>query len=112
MINLLTNAQYSLNARYPEHHDNKIIRITSLLFESDGNGWIRITVEDRGQGIQDSVAERIFDPFFSTKPRHEGTGLGLSISFGIVHEHQGKLSVESEPGKLTRFYIDLLASVE
>jgi len=85
LINLLTNAQYALNARYLEHDDNKIIRITAHPFESNGEGWIRTTVEDCGSGIPADVADRIFDPFFSTKPRHEGTGLGLGAIHAISH---------------------------
>ena len=49
----------------------------------------------------------MFDPFYTTKPRDAGTGLGLSISHGIVRDHQGELSVESEPGEYTRFHVDL-----
>lgn len=69
--------------------------------------WIRLTVEDHGTGIPQDLRERIFNPFFSTKPRHKGTGLGLSISHGIVRDHGGTLSVESEVGQWTRFHVDL-----
>ena len=68
---------------------------------------VRVTVEDRGTGIPQSAIERIFDPFFSTKERHQGTGLGLSISYGIAKEHGGQLSVESVYGEFTRFSFDL-----
>ena len=68
---------------------------------------VRTTVEDQGGGIPPEVADRIFDPFFSTKPRHAGTGLGLSISHGIVQEHHGRLSFEDVPGGGTRFFLDL-----
>jgi signal transduction histidine kinase len=70
---------------------------------------IRLTVEDHGCGIPEAIRQRIFDPFFTTKPHDKGTGLGLSISHGIVKDHDGALSVESEPGQWTRFYVDLPA---
>jgi signal transduction histidine kinase len=53
------------------------------------------------------VRVRIFEPFFTTKSRDKGTGLGLSISHGIVKDHDGELSVESEVGQWTRFHVDL-----
>ena len=53
------------------------------------------------------VVGRVFDPFFTTKPKDKGTGLGLSISYGIVKEHGGELSFESQPGAGTRFHVDL-----
>jgi PAS domain S-box-containing protein len=107
IMNLLTNAHDALNTRYSKFDENKIIRITASAFEKDGEPWIRTTVEDHGSGIPADVADRIFDPFFSTKSRHEGTGLGLSISFGIVSEHAGELTMESNPGEYTRFHMDL-----
>ena len=53
------------------------------------------------------MIERVFEPFFTTKPRDKGTGLGLSVSHGIIEEHQGELTVESEEGAFTRFHVDL-----
>ena len=107
IINLLTNARDALNERYPDYDENKIVRISAKPYENDGAEWIRTTVEDHGAGIPDDVAERIFEPFFTTKPRDVGTGLGLSVSYGLIKDHHGELSVESEPGKFTRFHIDL-----
>ncbi|MCS7032770.1 MAG: HAMP domain-containing histidine kinase, partial [Phycisphaerae bacterium] len=71
------------------------------------NGEIRIAVEDQGCGIDPSIRPRIFDPFFTTKPVGEGTGLGLSISYGIMKDHGGRIEVESEPGKGSRFVVVL-----
>jgi len=107
IINLLTNARDALNQRYEGYHEDKLIRILVQPFEEDGIQWIRTTVEDHGMGISADVIDRIFDPFFTTKSRTEGTGLGLSVSYGIVKDHHGELTVESEPGKDTRFYLDL-----
>jgi len=107
IMNLVTNARDSLNEKYPDHDENKKIIISSNLFKKERKDWIRITVEDHGTGIDADIKERLFDPFFTTKPRDVGTGLGLSISYGIVKDHHGELSVESEPGRYTKFYMDL-----
>ena len=64
-------------------------------------------VEDDGCGIEPEIRERIFDPFFTTKPVGEGTGLGLGITYGIIRNHGGDISVESEPGRGTRFRVQL-----
>jgi len=74
---------------------------------SSSRHWLRLTVEDHGAGIPEDLCVRIFEPFFTTKPRDKGTGLGLSISHGIVKDHGGVLSVESEVGQWTRFHVDL-----
>jgi PAS domain S-box-containing protein len=110
VMNLVTNARDALNQRYPQADTNKIINITSLPITRNGQQWIRTTVEDHSLGIKTSQIPRIFDPFYTTKPRGVGTGLGLSVSHGIIVGHGGELSVESEEGKFTRFHIDLRAS--
>ncbi|MEW6568936.1 MAG: cache domain-containing protein, partial [Chloroflexota bacterium] len=68
---------------------------------------IEIRVSDTGHGIPAEYLDRIFDPFFTTKDPGHGTGLGLAISYGIVKEHRGTISVESEPGKGTTFTVRL-----
>lgn len=107
LMNLLTNARDALNARYPGHDPNKIMKVTAKAFEKEGRQWIRTTVEDHGAGIPDEIQGRLFDPFFTTKDRTKGTGLGLSISHGIVQDHRGELSFECEAGQYTRFHLDL-----
>ena len=106
-MNLLTNARDALNEHYPEYDSNKICTVTVRPFEKDGQHWLRTTIEDRGAGIPVEIRERIFDPFYTTKDRTTGTGLGLSISLGIVQDHHGKLTFESEENQFTRFYLDL-----
>jgi two-component system NtrC family sensor kinase len=72
-------------------------------------GRVRVQVADTGVGIAPEHLDRIYDPFFTTKPRGRGTGLGLSVSYGIVKEHAGTLTAESAPGEGSRFIISLPA---
>jgi len=69
--------------------------------------WVIVEIEDTGPGIPEDIQSKIFDPFFTTKPPGEGTGLGLNISHNIiVHKHNGKITISSQPGK-TCFQIKL-----
>ena len=70
-------------------------------------GEVFIDVEDSGAGIPAKMRERIFEPFFTTKPHGEGTGLGLAVVHGIVTQHGGRVEVESEPGRGSRFRVVL-----
>jgi two-component system NtrC family sensor kinase len=74
--------------------------------------FIEVEITDTGQGIPKENLERIFDPFFTTKEVGHGTGLGLAISYGIIKEHGGTISVESEVGKGTAFLIRLPVTAE
>jgi PAS domain S-box-containing protein len=95
-LNLLINARDAVGREG---------EITVATFARDGKAVVEVT--DDGVGIAEEDLLRIFDPFFTTKGRGKGTGLGLSISYGIVHEHQGELHVESHPGARTRFSVEL-----
>ncbi|HLZ46866.1 MAG TPA: PAS domain S-box protein [Gemmatimonadales bacterium] len=89
-LNLITNAEQAMEQRDGHHHH--------LTVRTRRNGdAIRIEVEDTGGGIPPNLIERIFNPFFTTKPTGSGTGLGLSISLGIVREHEGKIWAENVP---------------
>lgn len=78
------------------------------LIVKPGNGRVCIEIEDNGPGMDNDVKKRVFEPFFTTKPVGVGTGLGLSVSYFIVTEiHDGEISVDSEPGKGTKFIIHL-----
>ncbi len=68
---------------------------------------VQIRIRDNGSGIPDDVIEKIFNPFFTTKPTDQGTGLGLAISADIVRRHGGSIRVESEPGEFTEMTIGL-----
>jgi signal transduction histidine kinase len=69
------------------------------------NGVVTITVSDNGPGIPESIKDKIFQPFFTTKPTGQGTGLGLSLSYDIIKAHGGELSFTSDPTTGTTFTI-------
>jgi PAS domain S-box-containing protein len=72
-----------------------------------GGRHVRLTVRDTGTGMPADVLAHCFEPFFTTKERDKGTGLGLSVVYGIVSQHRGRISVESEEGAGTTFVVDL-----
>jgi len=106
LINLISNARHALNARYEGYDEGKILKVSTKKIVIDTKDYIQIVVCDTGAGIAPEYIDRVFDPFFTTR-RGEGTGLGLSISYGIIADHHGKISVESEPWQATTFTIDL-----
>ena len=69
--------------------------------------WVHLWVRDDGQGMDEATLARVFEPFFTTRARAEGTGLGLSVVHGIVGEHGGVITVESEPGRGSSFHVAL-----
>jgi signal transduction histidine kinase len=71
---------------------------------------VLITVSDNGNGIPESFKEKIFQPFFTTKPTGQGTGLGLSLSYDIVKAHGGEIKVETKEGEGTTFIIQIPVS--
>jgi signal transduction histidine kinase len=85
-------------------------RLTLTSRANDTDGTIEIRIADTGCGIPPENLERIFDPFFTTKGVGHGTGLGLSVSYGIIHAHNGDISVSSEPGCGSTFTISLPAA--
>jgi len=96
LINLLTNASHAC----AEKGGGKV----NISADARG-GWLEIRVEDNGVGIIPDQLPRIFEPFFTTKPGGKGTGLGLNIVKSIVERHNGRISVESKPGKGTEFKV-------
>jgi signal transduction histidine kinase len=69
-------------------------------------------VADNGEGIPPQNLEKIFDPFFTSKPEGKGVGLGLAVLYGIVKAHDGEVDVESEPGHGATFTVTLLLNTE
>lgn len=80
-------------------------QIDSTSGEEPPDRWIRVTVSDTGEGMDEETRERIFDPFYTTKDG--GTGLGLAVVYGIVRDHGGEIVVDSEPGEGTTFQVYL-----
>jgi signal transduction histidine kinase len=111
-LNLLNNARYALNQKYPEPNADKILEIRGDESILNGRPYLRITFHDRGTGIPARILPKVIDPFFSTKPKAMGTGLGLSISHGIVSDHGGELSIQSVEGEFTKVVISLPACME
>jgi len=99
-LNLITNAEQAMEQREGHHH-----RLTVRTRRNSDS--IRIEVEDTGAGIPANLIERIFNPFFTTKPTGSGTGLGLSISLGIVREHEGRIWAENPPQAGARFVVEI-----
>ena len=77
----------------------------------ESEGGITITITDNGPGIPDDIKEKIFQPFFTTKPTGQGTGLGLSMAYDIVKAHGGELMVQSTEGEGSEFIIQLPSNV-
>jgi len=99
-LNLITNAEQAMEQRDGHHH-----RLTVRTRRNADS--IRIEIEDSGAGIPANLIERIFNPFFTTKPTGSGTGLGLSISLGIVREHEGRIWAENAPQTGARFVVEV-----
>jgi signal transduction histidine kinase len=106
-LNLFGNGFYAANKRRKEANDPQFkpsLRVTTR----DLGEAVEIRVRDNGTGIPPESRERLFQPFFTTKPTGEGTGLGLSISWDIVtQQHGGTIAVDSEVGEFTEFTIRL-----
>lgn len=113
ILNLITNAFYAVNEKNAqmksipgEHKFEPIVVLKTRL----NNGIIEISVKDNGNGIPQRVQDKIFQPFFTTKPTGQGTGLGLSLSYDIIKAHGGELRVDTKEGAGTEFLIVLPVS--
>jgi PAS domain S-box-containing protein len=106
-INIISNARYALNQKYPQPHDAKLLEITSRLAKKNHREYVRVSFLDHGTGIPANIIDKVRNPFFSTKTEGKRTGLGLSISHGIVESHEGKLTIDSIEGQFTRINVDL-----
>jgi signal transduction histidine kinase len=109
-LNIVNNASYAAfqkqkaNAKEQTANFSPTISVATKSL-SDG---IEIRIRDNGNGIPPDIREKIFNPFFTTKPTGQGTGLGLSISYDIiVQQHRGEIKVETEEGKFTEFVVRL-----
>jgi len=102
ILNIISNARYALNQRYPSSSENKKFMIKAIKTTINEMPYVRIEFTDYGTGMAAAVAGKVLNPFFSTKPEGQGTGLGLSISHGIISDHGGRLTIESVEGEFTK----------
>jgi signal transduction histidine kinase len=107
-LNILNNAAYAAHQKKKDARDN--FSPTLSISTKNLNGHIEIRIRDNGNGIPRDIREKIFQPFFTTKPTGQGTGLGLSLAYDIVKAHGGKLKVKTEEGVGSEFIIELLIS--
>ena len=104
LLNLINNAFFAASAKAlataDESYKPEVVVSTKLIKPPSGGLGVRISVKDNGNGIPDNIKDKIFQPFFTTKPTGEGTGLGLSLSFDIITKgHGGELKLESKEGE-------------
>src|SRR5580765_6103393 len=106
-LNIFGNGFYAANKRAHANGDGLFRPILSVATREDDDA-VEVRVRDNGTGIDPEIKDKLFQPFFTTKPTGEGTGLGLSISYDIVtQQHGGTITVESEPGLFTEFTVRL-----
>ena len=107
VLNLINNAFYVVDEK-KKQHQNEYDPTVSVSTKKD-NGKVLISVKDNGDGIPQKVLDKIFQPFFTTKPTGQGTGLGLSLSYDIIKAHGGEIKVETVEGEGSEFIIQLPA---
>ncbi|HEY4323371.1 MAG TPA: ATP-binding protein [Mucilaginibacter sp.] len=112
LLNLFNNAFYAVSEKAKTNGvDYKpIVEVVTALTPPSGGRGVVITVSDNGNGIPKNITDKIFQPFFTTKPTGQGTGLGLSISYDIIKAHGGEITVETREGEGTEFIISLPVS--
>ncbi|MFZ0401546.1 MAG: GAF domain-containing protein [Pseudolabrys sp.] len=107
LLNLISNGFYAATKRKTEENGADYEPVLAAVTKDLGDR-VEIRIRDNGTGIPPEVKERMFNPFFTTKPAGEGTGLGLSISHDIiVKQHRGSIEVDTQPGEFTEFKIIL-----
>ena len=105
ILNLINNAFYAVNQKQKQNLNEYERTVTVTTAKQ--NGKVEIKVADNGNGIPQKVLDKIFQPFFTTKPTGQGTGLGLSLSYDIVKAHGGEIKVETKENEGTEFIIKL-----
>ncbi|MEJ7828984.1 MAG: ATP-binding protein [Segetibacter sp.] len=113
LLNLYNNAFYAVNEKNKaptlkgENYNPTVWVTTKRISTPSGAGELEIFVKDNGTGIPQKVFDKIFQPFFTTKPTGQGTGLGLSLSYDIIKAHGGELKVETKEGEGAEFIISI-----
>jgi signal transduction histidine kinase len=107
ILNLITNAFYAVTEKKNASTSSAGQPYEPVVSVSTRkrNNFIEVSVKDNGNGIPQKVLDKIFQPFFTTKPTGQGTGLGLSLSYDIVKAHGGELKVETKEGEGSEFII-------
>ena len=106
LLNLISNGFYAAAQRKGQADDDFEPKLTAAT--KNFGDRVEINIRDNGMGISPEVREKMFNPFFTTKPAGEGAGLGLSISHDIiVKQHYGSIEINSEPGKYTEVRVTL-----
>ena len=108
-LNMVTNAGHATRDRHRSEiaSGNEAFQPTIWIKSMRADEHIEVRIRDNGTGMPPEVVEKIFNPFFTTKPTDQGTGLGLSISSDIIRRHGGTIQVESEPGEFTDMIVTL-----
>ncbi|MGN6400797.1 MAG: two-component regulator propeller domain-containing protein [Flavisolibacter sp.] len=107
LLNLFNNAFYAVNEQKIQ---NPILYNPTVFVRTQKcDDKVQITVRDNGNGIPQKIIDKIFQPFFTTKPTGQGTGLGLSLSYDIIKAHGGEIKVESKEGEGSEFVIQIAA---
>src|SRR5262249_33911393 len=107
LLNLISNGFYAAIKRKTEAGGKAFEPVLTAATKNAGDA-VEIRIRDNGTGIPSEIREKIFNPFFTTKPTGEGTGLGLSMTHDIiVKQHGGSIDVLSEPGAFTEFIVTL-----
>ena len=107
LLNLISNGFYAATKRKAEADDDGYEPTLAAATKNLGDR-VEIRIRDNGTGIPPEVKEKMFNPFFTTKPAGEGTGLGLSLSHDIVvKQHAGSIEVDTRPGEFTEFKVIL-----
>jgi PAS domain S-box-containing protein len=109
IVNMISNAHHALSAK---DSVTKHFRISARNQERAGKKMVCLEFYDNGVGISRQTIEKVFDPFFTSRRDSGGTGLGLSLSFGIIQSFDGKITVDSDEGRFTRFVVELPAATE
>ena len=106
-LNMVNNACYATDEKRRRIGDGGGYNPTLTMVTRRLEDRIKVSIRDNGSGIPPDVVDKIFNPFFTTKPTDKGTGLGLALSNDIVREQGGSIQVESEPGEFTKMIIEL-----
>jgi signal transduction histidine kinase len=110
ILNLINNAFYAVDEKKKALQPSKggaEYEPTVTVSTKKGKDKVEIRVKDNGNGIPQKVLDKIFQPFFTTKPTGQGTGLGLSLSYDIIKAHGGEIKVETKEGEFSEFIIHL-----